>query len=388
MSLTVPPANSTNRNNSAYILSPATPFLVSPNTSRIDPATERLLTKRGTLSPQPRNVRQAQGGAPVQYGHQKYSYVPPAPRITEPSRLSETSTADLGQRLVEEQATAIHEFQALNGPQILALRRANLADVYFLLALQNNGGGPFAGRQAFDDRVLGAYAASALSSEGPSISTLLSQFHGLHGAIQASVADFRRAYPGASEEFLRPALWQIWRPAWQAFAAGTQGGPAAVTPSQIHEAAQSAQQARKILHNYVSFGSRNLAGVGDAYDQNRQNCISGGVLNWQNEQEMQVNAPRGTLYDTIHRPWYFPLASWPLTRVNYQNNTAGLPSLVTEQRLNDRPVFVTETGYTDNVGRYLKVWPPVTGAVANAQVTGANALIRYEGGLRRGRVRC
>jgi hypothetical protein len=388
MSLTVPPANSTNWNSPTNVWSPAVPFLVSPNTSRVDPATERLLTKRGILSPPPRNVRQAQGGAPIHYGHQKYPHAPPAPRITEPSRLSEASTADLGQRLVEEQAAAIHEFQALNGPQILALRRANLADVYFLLALQNNGAGPFTGRQAFDDRVLGAYATSALSSEGPSVSTMLSQFHGLHGAIQASVADYRRAYPGASEEFLRSALWQVWRPAWQTLAAGTHGEPLAVTPSQIYEAAQSAQQAREILHNYVSFGQRNLAGVGDAYDQNRQNCVSGGVLNWQKEQDMQANAPRGTLYTATHHPWYWPLASWPVTRVNYQNNTAGLPSLVTEQRLNDRPVFVTQTGYTDEVGNYLKGWSPVTGAVANAQVTGADELIRYERGLRRGRVRC
>ena len=119
-----------------------------------------------------------------------------------------------------------------------------VADVYFLHALQNNSLGPFAARQAFDERVLSAYTASALTDEAPSVATMLSQFQNLNAAIQTSAVDYRQAYPGASEEFLRHALWQSWRPTWQGVAAGAQSYTANVTSSQLHEAAQSAQQAQ------------------------------------------------------------------------------------------------------------------------------------------------
>jgi hypothetical protein len=384
MSLTTPGATATNWNNASNAFLPTPPFSVRPSLPPIDPATERLLTQQGILSPPSGLQRQARGaGSYYGHGHQKYPQATLPPRITEPSRLSEISTADLGQRSAMEQAAAIRDFQALNGPQILGLRRANLADVYFLHALQNNGLGPFTGRQAFDNRVQAAYAASTLWSEGPSVSAMLSQLHDLHGAIQASVADYQRAYPDAPEAFLGHAIWQMWRPAWQGIAAGTQGHQGTVTAPQLHEAVQSAQQARQILDNYASFGPRQLAGIGDVSNFDHGRCVSSGVLNWQSQQTMQVNAPRGTRYDVTYRPWYWPFVSWPAPRVNYQNNTARLHSHVIEQRLSDRPVFVTQTGYTDDRGNVLGTWSPVNSVVATAQVTGSNALIDYERAKRR-----
>ncbi|WP_158804750.1 MULTISPECIES: hypothetical protein [unclassified Acidisoma] len=302
----------------------------------------------------------------------------------EPSPLSERSTADLGQSSAAEQAEAIRIFGALSGPQILGLPRDKVADVYFLHALQNNSLGPFAARQAFDERVLSAYTASALTDEAPSVATMLSQFQNLNAAIQTSAVDYRQAYPGASEEFLRHALWQSWRPTWQGVAAGAQSYTANVTSSQLHEAAQSAQQAQQILYNYATFGPLHLAGIGDVTGREHRLCISGGVFDWPSEEMMEAHAVRGAEED--YWPWNWPFTTYThrVPWVNLQHNLAGIPTLVTENFLRGQRVLVGPTGFRDPSGRVFRTWRPVNKIISAAQVNGANELIRREYNRRRG----
>jgi hypothetical protein len=371
--------NSTYSNNTPNYYLPPPAFSLSLGARQIDPALEQALVNNGTLSRPPRIVRR------VPSGHQKYP--PLAPRIMQPSPLSERSTADLGQSPLAEQAEAIRIFGALSGPQIVGLPRDKVADVYFLHALQNNSLGPFGSRQAFDERVLSAYAASQLSDEAPSVATMLSQFQNLNAAIQTSAADYRQAYPGTSEEFLRHALWQSWRPAWQGVAAGAQSYPTDVTSSQLHETAQSAQQAQQILNDYAMFGPQHLAGIGDVSGRDHRLCISGGVFDWPSVEMMEAYAVRGAEEDYWTWNWPFTTYVGRVPWVNLQHNLGGIFTLATENFLRGQRVLVGPTGYRDPSGRVLGTFSPINRVTAAARVNGANGLIRRQRDLRTGR-RC
>jgi hypothetical protein len=297
----------------------------------------------------------------------------------EPSPLSEGSTANLGQSSVAEQAEAIRVVGALSEAQIRGLHRDRLADIFFLMFL--HGLDPFAGQRPLNGRVLSAYAASPLSDEAPSVSRMLSQFQNLNAAVQSSAANYRQAYPGASEEFLRHALWQSWRAAWQGIAAGAQGYATNVTSSQLHETVQSVQEAQQIRLEYPRLGPNELAGVGDPWSVGEDQCIRRGVCNWGSEELMRRYAVRSPIAD--YRAW-----NWPFTQyymgvpwVNFAENPGG-PTLVTENFLNSQRVLVGPAGYRDPSGRVLAIWPPITNEVARAQVAGLNQLIVEQRRLR------